>query len=286
MHPGPTRATETDSVAEEVALAPEASTTVPSAPVADLQVAPEVPAAAETTAPAQEVAPQATIDPAGQQTFTVKVNGEDVPVTLDEALNGYMRQADYTRKTQEVALQREDLTYAQRIAEALEENPQRAIQALVTAYGVEGAQQFVAPQAPQPVAPEPLDPQEAMFAKVESFMAQQEMRTFEAQVTADLAEMHQQLGAFNDADVIQYAVEHSIPDVKEAAKAFAVDRVFSTAQRQVADRQAEAAKAAAATIAGGHGVAGGTVQTGGTAPVNSLEDAYRLAVAAHPGVIS
>ena len=37
------------------------------------------------------------------QVFTVKINGEEVKVTLDEALKGYSRTQDYTRKTQELA---------------------------------------------------------------------------------------------------------------------------------------------------------------------------------------
>ena len=40
--------------------------------------------------------------------YTVKVNGEDKQVTLDEALNGYSRQADYTRKSQELAASKKD----------------------------------------------------------------------------------------------------------------------------------------------------------------------------------
>jgi hypothetical protein len=38
-----------------------------------------------------------------EPTVTVKVDGQDVKVTLAEALAGYQRTADYTRKTQEVA---------------------------------------------------------------------------------------------------------------------------------------------------------------------------------------
>lgn len=38
--------------------------------------------------------------------YTVKVNGEDVEVTLEELLSGYSRQSDYTRKSQELAEQR------------------------------------------------------------------------------------------------------------------------------------------------------------------------------------
>lgn len=37
------------------------------------------------------------------QTFTVKVDGKDVTVTLDELQKGYSRTQDYTRKTQQIA---------------------------------------------------------------------------------------------------------------------------------------------------------------------------------------
>jgi ABC-type uncharacterized transport system ATPase subunit len=38
--------------------------------------------------------------------YTVKVDGEEFEVTLDELRNGYQRQADYTRKAQSLAEQR------------------------------------------------------------------------------------------------------------------------------------------------------------------------------------
>ena len=40
------------------------------------------------------------------QAYTVKVDGEEFEVTLDELRNGYQRQADYTRKSQSLAEQR------------------------------------------------------------------------------------------------------------------------------------------------------------------------------------
>lgn len=40
------------------------------------------------------------------QTFRVKVDGQEVEVTLDELQKGYSRQADYTRKTMQLAEQR------------------------------------------------------------------------------------------------------------------------------------------------------------------------------------
>lgn len=40
------------------------------------------------------------------QLYTVKVNGDEVEVTLEELLSGYSRQSDYTRKSQELAERR------------------------------------------------------------------------------------------------------------------------------------------------------------------------------------
>ncbi len=44
--------------------------------------------------------------------FTVTANGEEIEVTYDELLKGYSRQADYTRKTQEIAQQRQQYEQA------------------------------------------------------------------------------------------------------------------------------------------------------------------------------
>ena len=48
--------------------------------------------------------------------YKVKVDGQEVEVTQEELLRGYMRQSDYTRKTQQLANQRQQIEqlYAQR----------------------------------------------------------------------------------------------------------------------------------------------------------------------------
>lgn len=48
-------------------------------------------------------------EPEGVPAFTVLVDGKEVAVTADEARNGYLRQADYTKKTMELADQRKAL---------------------------------------------------------------------------------------------------------------------------------------------------------------------------------
>ena len=41
-----------------------------------------------------------------QPAYTVKVDGSEMDVTLDELLRGYQREADYTRKTSELSLEK------------------------------------------------------------------------------------------------------------------------------------------------------------------------------------
>ncbi len=73
-------------------------------------------------------------DPDLGETYQVKVDGEVVEVTLKEALAGYQRQADYTRKAQALAAEKEEFEKAvsevsgalgglQQLDEAWEENP-------------------------------------------------------------------------------------------------------------------------------------------------------------------
>jgi hypothetical protein len=47
------------------------------------------------------------------EVYAVKVDGEELEVSLDELVKGYSRQSDYTRKTQELASQRDEMTKLQ-----------------------------------------------------------------------------------------------------------------------------------------------------------------------------
>jgi hypothetical protein len=67
----------------------------------------------------------------------VKVDGEDVEVPLREALDGYSRTADYTRKTQELAQQRQQAEYALTLQRALETQPEETLRLLARRAGIE-----------------------------------------------------------------------------------------------------------------------------------------------------
>jgi len=74
-------------------------------------------ASEEETSEEQSGEEEETEDGEQPQTFTVKVDGKEVSVTLDELQKGYSRTQDYTRKTQQIAevrKQAEAETYAVR----------------------------------------------------------------------------------------------------------------------------------------------------------------------------
>ena len=66
--------------------------------------------------------------------YTIKVDGVEEQVTLDELQNGYQRHSDYTRKTQEVAAERERLRQAEQIVSALENNPEETLRTLAQSF--------------------------------------------------------------------------------------------------------------------------------------------------------
>lgn len=63
----------------------------------------EVKAEAETPESAEEDSPES------EPMVTVKIDGKEVEIPLKEAINGYQRQADYTKKTQEVSNERREV---------------------------------------------------------------------------------------------------------------------------------------------------------------------------------
>ena len=62
----------------------------------------------------EEYDPEDNRDAEGEETevYTVMVNGEEMEVDIEELRNGYSRQSDYTRKTQEIAEERKKMEEA------------------------------------------------------------------------------------------------------------------------------------------------------------------------------
>lgn len=81
---------------------------------------------------ASEAAPIET-----SQKIPVKLGDQEVEVTLEELQAGYMRQADYTRKTQDLANQRTELQSYIALKEAYDQDPATAHQVMAQFYGLD-----------------------------------------------------------------------------------------------------------------------------------------------------
>jgi hypothetical protein len=206
-------------------------------------------------------------------TFEVKVNGETLRVTQDELLAGYSRQADYTRKSQDLANQRRELEQAKAIADALEHNPQQAIQTIAKFYGVTPPQpQSVA----QEYASEDVDESigvthsgdDALRQEIAQLRQQMHAVATDAQtqkLSASMDALEQQFGEFDKAAVLRHMKTHNLPSVDvayrdlyftEAAEALAERRAREAAEQQVVAQK----KADEGLVAQGGSIAAGSVQ--------------------------
>jgi hypothetical protein len=190
------------------------------------------------------------------QPFTVDVGGEQVDV--NELRSGYMRQRDYTQKTQLLAQQRQEYEAATRLAEALRADPQGTLLQLAEATGVD----LASLQGPGGQSPpggdqfwdgqqdgQGLDPGDPVHAELLQLREQvQQLQSAQDQAedyqsnawldaeTAKAAELFEGLGMdVQPEELYQYAAERELTDVQTAAKALAFDRL--TEQVQAASGQ-------------------------------------------------
>ena len=89
---------------------------------------------AETPEVEQEIFDFAEV---GDKFVKLQVDGQEVTVPIKEALAGYQRQADYTRKTQELSEQKKQLQYAAALQEALQNNPAETVKLLQQQLGLD-----------------------------------------------------------------------------------------------------------------------------------------------------
>lgn len=240
---------------------------VPEGAPADSGQAPAAPAEA-TPAPADS-----------GPSLTFEVDGEQHTVTQAEASQHFLRQQDYTRKTQALAEQREALSEAEALRAALEANPAETVAVLQEAYQL-------TPQQAQQVAAEAqgsqyIDPEDQWKQRVDGFISQSEQAQLQQQVEYELQTVEQEFGQQNvDRNLlIAHAIENNIPNLRAAQ----ADLFYEQARQQhvASQQQQEAAilqqKRAAQFVEGGHSPAAGSTQPGAAAPVDSVRAAYDLA---------
>lgn len=256
----------------------------PQEPQPTQAAAPEAAPAESGQAPAEhaEAAP-APATPEGPS-ISFEVDGEQVTVSQADAPQHFLRQADYTRKTQALAEQREALADAEALRVALEADPAATIQVLQDAYGLTPQQAQAAAAQQQ----EPLDPEEERWQRVEGFMQQTQQTQMQQQVEYELQQVEaqaEQLGLpkVGRSELIAHAIQNEIPNLGAAYR----DMIFDQVRQQQAEQQSQQdqaiqqQKAAAAFVEGGHSAQAGTVVAGGGEQVDGVRAAYNLAKRQH-----
>jgi uncharacterized phage infection (PIP) family protein YhgE len=245
-----------------------ASTEVIDPIIEDGQVDETGEAQAETPVEEQELFDYTEI---ADKVIKLQVDGEEVVVPVKEALAGYQRQADYTRKTQELS---EQIQYAAALAEALQNDPAATLQLLQQQYGI----------ANQPQEEEWLDPAEQQFRSLEQRIAAFEQQKALDELTRTIDSLQGKYGDdFNADEVVATALAKGSTDLEAVFKQITFDKVYSKAtdaQKKLMDEQSRVqAKRQAAVVTGG-AAAKAPVVPAKAAP-KSVYEAFEQAKKAH-----
>lgn len=224
------------------------------------------------------------IDDPDNRWVRVKVQGEDVEVPFSEAVRGYSREADYTRKAQEVAQQRQEAEYGINLQRALEANPEMTLRILAERHGLNFDQQQQY-QQPAAVEDEYVDPLERQIA--EERQARQSLEQRLAQRDEDerleraVSGLRQQFN-LSDEDLQQvigvaYQGRYGIEALPMIYKTMAYDRLAArvqAAQAEKARQEAETTRRTAAKSQAGQVVQNGSRGAGGI--TNQVDAGGRL----------
>ena len=209
--------------------------------------------------------------------YTVKVDGEEAQVTLEELQQGYQRQADYTRKTQEIAAERQRLQQAEAIVSALEYDPAGTLNSLANSFNVDVGNRSM-PQQEEviPSSWDEPDPNSEKLQVLEAKIARQEQIHRVQQVEREVNTLQEKYGEFNRQELLNHAVKHNIPNLEAAYTHMRFNDVKSTADKLSQNEEITNKKRDAAVV-----TAGGSTQSGTenepTPQVSSLRDAFALA---------
>lgn len=181
-------------------------------------------------------------------------------VSLSELEQGYLRQSDYTRKTQDLAAQRAELAEAEELMSALRSDPEGTLEALQRHLGT-------------PEEVEDIDPLEQKVRDHSEFIEQQRAQSMQHEVESELAGLAEEYGDFDWNAVLEFAVSKEIPDL-EAALLLMTKASERDNSRKEANEKALNAKRGAQIVSRGSR-AQGQVSEGGA--INSVMDAWNAA---------
>lgn len=234
------------------------------------------------------------VDQYGEYYAKVKVDGEELEVPVTEALQGYQRQADYTRKTQELSQRAQQVQFWETVDQAMKVNPQETMRFLQNQYGIGQAEVATNTSYEEPEEDWFSDPSEKRIAQLEKqlsgvtdyFQQQQAAQ----QLDQVVGQLQQKYGEdFNASAVIREALNRGLNDpryLEGVFKEMSFDRVMAkqsaTADSQARQQsQAQARQRAAAeasnTVSQGSGSGGDVVTPTRATRPKSIQEAWALA---------
>jgi hypothetical protein len=211
----------------------------------------------------------------------VKLDGEELQVPLSEALAGYQRQADYTRKTQELAEQRNQMQYAATIQTALERDPEATIDLLARHYNISRSQ--AAAVAAEVDDFESLDPQEQKMRELDKRVASFEDYQSQQEIEREIQNLQQRYSDFDVPLVVQTALRMGTTDLEGTYKQLMFDKLMAQqniqkqaeAKKQQTEKSVVDAKRQAAVVSGGSNPASTTTES--VEAITNIRDAWAAA---------
>ena len=219
------------------------------------------------------------VDEFGDKYVSVTIDGEELRVPLKEALSGYQRQADYTRKTQELSEQRRNVQFGAALQEALQNDPQGTLALLSQHYGVEQT-----PSEEEDLYQDPMEKQyKSLEKRIQAFEQQKAMDELERTVQ----KLQNRYGEDFDAnEVVSKALAIGSTDLESVYKQIAFDRVWSesaSARKEKSARAEQEQKVIQAKRQAGVVSSGSTAKSADVSakPITSLRDAFEAAKRQH-----
>lgn len=176
---------------------------------------------------------------------SVTVNGETFEVPLSEMRNGYMRQADYTRKTQSLSEVATLARWAHDMQEALQTNPVGTLKYLQEALGVKADGEVDDPWGDldpevQPIVAE-LQSTRQELQELRARSDMQEQARSQAEARSELEKMTSKYPDFNPQVVLPIAIQEGL-SMEKAYKLWKVDQLeHESVAKKAAREKAEAA---------------------------------------------
>tara|TARA_A100001037_G_C15151611_1_gene639638 strand:+ start:3547 stop:4275 length:729 start_codon:yes stop_codon:yes gene_type:complete len=205
--------------------------------------------------------------------YTVKIDGEEQQVTLEELQNGYQRGADYTRKTQAVAEERDRLRQAEALMTAVQEDPAGTIQALSKSFGVDNPIQTESSMEDW----EEVDPNIARIAALEQKIEQQEAVQRKLDLEREVNALQEEYGEFDTDELLGHALKHRIGNLEAAFKHWRFDQTQDALSKLQAEQEITEKKRDAAVVTPGGSTQAGTEPSPMSSPPLSVREAFERA---------